>query len=209
MAENLHWFDDATRALLTTLAEDGPPGVLVLGTSRDREDGPWETIELKALTHAGRLELIDALQDGLSEQDRLALAGRSGGIPLYLEELVRAGPNHRPAAETQLPVPGSVPAALYEPLVARLYATPSALPVAAAAAAAGREVDRSLLAATITLPAGELDSTLQSLVDAQILEPVAGRPGRYQFRHELLREVAYEIQPPSWRRRSTAVSATP
>ena len=103
-------------------------------------------------------------------------------------------------AEDQVPVPGSVPAALYQPLVARLYATPSALPVAAAAAAAGREVDRSLLDATITLPAGELDSTLQSLVDAKILEPVADRPGRYQFRHELLREIAYEIQPPSWRR---------
>lgn len=200
VAENLHWFDDATRALLTTLAEDAPPGLLVIGTSRRGEDGPWEQIELKALTQAGRLELIDALRDGLSEQDRLTLAGRSGGIPLYLEELVRAGPNYRPVAEDQVPVPGSVPAALYEPLVARLYATPSALPVAAAAAAAGREVDRSLLDATITLPAGELDSTLQSLVDAKILEPVANRPGRYQFRHELLREIAYEIQPPSWRR---------
>jgi len=200
LAENLHWFDDATRALLTTLADDAPPGVLVIGTSRRGEDGPWEGIELKALTQPGRLELIDALQDGLSEQDRLALAARSGGIPLYLEELVRAGPNYRPVVDDQVPVPGSVPAALYEPLVARLYATPSALPVASTAAAAGREVDRSLLDATITLPAGELDSTLQSLVDAKILEPVANRSECYQFRHELLREIAYEIQPPSWRR---------
>ena len=200
VAENLHWFDDATRALLATLVENGPQGVLVIGTSRNREEGSWETIELEPLTQPGRLELIDILQDGLAEEDRLALAERSGGIPLYLEELVRAGPDYRPITEDEVPVPGSVPAALYEPLVARLYATPSALPVAAAIAAAGREVDRSLLEATITLPAGELDSTLRTLVDAKILEPVSGRPARYQFRHELLREIAYEIQPPSWRR---------
>ncbi len=37
-------------------------------------------------------------------------------------------------------------------------------------------------------------------MDAKILEPVANRPERYEFRHELLREIAYEIQPPSWRR---------
>ena len=202
VAENLHWFDEATRALLTTLAEAGPRGVLVLATSRDRDDGPWEAIELKPLTQRGRLELIDALEDGLAEQDRLALAARSGGIPLYLEELVRAGADHRTATAADVaPVPGSVPAALYEPLVARLYVMPTALPVAAAAAAAGQEVDRSLLAEAIPLPDEELESTLQTLLDAQILEPVAGRPDRYKFRHELLREVAYELQPPSWRRK--------
>jgi hypothetical protein len=52
----------------------------------------------------------------------------------------------------------------------------------------------------MTLTAGQLDSTLQALLDAQILERVTNRPDRYQFHHELLREIAYEIQPPSWRR---------
>ncbi len=202
VAENLHWFDAATRGLLKTLAESQMPGVLILGTSRNREDGAWEVIELASLTQSGRLALIDALHEGLAEEDRLALAARSGGIPLYVEELVRAGPERGLTdVAAAAPVPGSVPAALYEPLVARLYETPSALPVAATAAAAGQEVDRSLLAATITLPPEELGSTLQALLDAQILELVAGRRERYQFRHELLREVAYELQPPSWRRK--------
>jgi class 3 adenylate cyclase len=201
VAENLHWFDDATRALLGTLVEAAPERLLVVGTSRNPEGGPWEAIELTPLSQSGRLELIDALQDGLAEQDRQALAARSGGIPLYLEELVRAGAARPAIAAEVAPMPGSVPAALYEPLVARLYVTPTALPVAATAAAAGEEVDRSLLAETITVPGEELDSTLRDLVGAQILEPVAGREGRYQFRHELLREVAYELQPPSWRRK--------
>ncbi len=202
LAENLHWFDGATRELLEVLVRDAPAGVLVLGTSRNSESGPWETIELQPLSLSGRLALIDAIQEGVNEQDRLALAARSGGIPLYLEELVRAG-SAQPLAGLgdAAPMPGSVPNVLYEPLVARLYATPAALPVAATAAGAGQEVDRALLAATMTIPAEELDSTLRDLVDARILEPVAGREARYQFRHELLREVAYELQPPSWRRK--------
>ncbi|HEX6712690.1 MAG TPA: adenylate/guanylate cyclase domain-containing protein [Thermoleophilaceae bacterium] len=202
VAENVHWFDESSRELLSDLLRRGPESMLILSTSRERLPGSWEPIELRPLTQDGCLALIDALESRLSEQERLTLTGRSGGIPLYLEELVRAG-----AVETStrtretVPVAGSVPEVLYEPLVARLYATPAALPVAAAAAAAGQDVDRSLLAATMSIPADELDSPLQALVDAGILESVEGRATHYRFRHDLLREVAYELQPPSWRRK--------
>jgi len=202
VAENLHWFDGPSHELLGALMRAGAGRVLVLGTSRAHENGSWETIELQPLTLTGRFTLIDALQEGVSDEARLALAARSDGIPLYLEELVRAGvAEHPPSGRDLAPMPGSVPNVLYEPLVAQLYATPAALPLAATAAAAGQEVDRSLLAEAILLPAEELDSTLQALLRAQILEHVAARPDRYQFRHELLREVAYELQPPSWRRK--------
>jgi tetratricopeptide (TPR) repeat protein len=200
VAENLHWFDQATRGLLEKLLRVRGETALILATSRNPEPGPWETIELRPLSLPGRYALIDALEQDLTDEDRLALATRSGGIPLYLEELVRAGEPHQRTAGAAAPMPGSVPEVLYEPLVARLYATPSAIPVAATAAAAGQEVDRSLLAATMSIPATKLDSTLRTLVDARVLEPIQGRLERYQFRHELLREVAYELQPPSWRR---------
>ena len=137
----------------------------------------------------------------MSDPDRQALAARSDGVPLYLEELVRAGTGASMPAGIAAPVPGSVPAALYEPLVARLYQTPDALPVAATAAAAGQSVDHSVLAQTMPIPEEELDSALAALVEAQVLEPVGGPGKRYRFRHELLREVAYELQPPSWRRK--------
>ncbi len=202
VAEDLHWHDMATRRVLAGLITAGADGVLVLAACRERDDGPWETIELAPLSDGARLDLIDALQDVADEDERRALAARSGGIPLYLEELVRARSTGRPAAVADAPpIPGSVPEALYEPLVARLYATPSALPVAAALAAAGQEVDRSLLTATIELPGRQLDATLGSLLEAGILERVAGYEERYRFRHELLREVAYDLQPPSWRRK--------
>jgi class 3 adenylate cyclase len=200
VAENLHWFDEATRALVAAVIQEKLERLLVLGTSRDGGDEPWETIAVRPLSQSGRLELISALQDGLDEADRVLLAERSGGIPLFLEELVRAG-DAAAKREDAGPVPGSVPAALYEPLVARLYAIPAALPVAATVAAAGHEVDRSLLSETLPLTSDELDSTLQALLGAEILQRVAGRHDRYHFRHELLREVAYELQPPTWRRR--------
>jgi class 3 adenylate cyclase len=200
VAENVHWFDEATRALLAELLRVGPRSILVVGTSRDPEPGPWEPIELQPLTPAGCFALIESLEDRVTERDRAVLAARSGGIPLYLEELVRAGAVGRSEqAGDAVPVPGSVPEVLYEPLVARLYATPAALPVAATAAAAGQEVDRSLLAATMSVPTDELEAPLRALVDAGVLEPIEGRSLRYRFRHELLREVAYELQPPSWR----------
>jgi hypothetical protein len=72
--------------------------------------------------------------------------------------------------------------------------------VAATAAAAGQQVDRSLLAEVMSTPRRDLNRALRELVDAQVMQPVTGQRARYQFRHELLREVAYELQPPSWRR---------
>ena len=201
VAEDLHWFDDATRELLAELMRSGPGQLARSSPPRAHPNSALgKSIDLRPLTFGGRLELIDALEGGLPEEERLALATRSDGVPLYLEELVRAGASAS-APDSTAPVPGSVPAALYEPLVARLYATPDALPVAATAAAAGQEVDRSLLAEAMSIPAQELAPTLRDLVDAQIMQPVAGRGARYQFRHELLREVAYELQPPSWRRK--------
>ena len=175
---------------------------MVLATSREKQEAPWRDDRARAAL-GGRLSGDDrrASIEVADEHDRLALAARSDGIPLYLEELARSRAAAPPFSEQAVPLPGSVPAALYEPLVARLYATPAALPVAATVAAAGQEVDRSLLAATIALPDEELDTTLRSLLDARILVTAEGRADRYHFRHELLREVAYELQPPSWRRK--------
>ena len=203
VAENLHWFDDATRALLTTLVEDRRPAMLVLGDLARARGRLWEAIELQPLT-AGWPPRADRRAPGRASPSRTASRWprAAAASPCTSRSSSAPAPITRPIARTiAVPVPGSVPAALYEPLVARLYATPSALPVAAAAAAAGREVDRSLLAVddrpsrprSSTRPAGAASrrrSSNQSPTRAQ----------RYQFRHELLREIAYEMQPPSWRR---------
>jgi tetratricopeptide (TPR) repeat protein len=201
VAEDLHWFDEATRDVLSELARTRPPALLVVGTSRRSEPLDWDTVELPPLSSAGRLELIDAIRAGMSDQERQTVAARSDGVPLFLEELTRAGSGASVPPAVTVPVPGSIPAALWEPLVARLYQTPDALPVAATAAAAGQSVEGSLLAEAMPMPQAELDSALTALVERQVLEPVGGPGKRYRFRHELLREVAYEMQPQSWRRK--------
>ena len=110
---------------------------------------------------------------------------RCDGVPFYIEQVV-AG-----VTET------GVPEALYEPLFARLRASAQAVPVLEAAAVIGRQVDRGLLRSVLDLSEGELDDVLVELADALVLEPWA--TGGWRFRHELLREVAAELAPPSVR----------
>ena len=91
-----------------------------------------------------------------------------------------------------------VPEALYEPLFARLRASANAVPVVEAAAVIGRHVDRGLLCSVVDLTDDEIDDVIDELEDALVLEPW-GTDG-WRFRHELLREVAAELAPPSVRR---------
>ena len=42
VAEDLHWFDDATRELLAELMRSGPGNLLIVATSRTPEPGSWE-----------------------------------------------------------------------------------------------------------------------------------------------------------------------
>ena len=46
----------------------------------------------------------------------------------------------------------------------------------------------------------ELQSALDTLVEYRVLEPIGTEPDRHRFRHELLRAVAYDLQPASRRR---------
>ena len=197
LVEDVQWFDESTLALLGDLLREGRGDLLVVLTSRERATlAVGTTVEVQPLTRDDCIELIDALDDGaLDRQARLKLVDRCDGIPLYLEELIRGG-----GAVDADPDVGDVPDVLYEPLVARLYSTAHGVPVAAAAAAIGREVDRDLLQRAVELPAEAVDAELEALVDGRVLTPT-GEPGGLRFRHELQREVAYELQPRSQRRR--------
>ena len=91
-----------------------------------------------------------------------------------------------------------VPEMLYEPLRARLRGSPAVVRVAEAAAVIGRHGDRSVLAAVAGLDSDQLNQVINELQEARVFEPY-GTDG-WSFRHELLREVAAELTPPSPRR---------
>ena len=95
-------------------------------------------------------------------------------------------------------VPG-VPEALYEPLFAALqHPHADVVPVVEAAAVIGRGGDLALLRSVVGHDAEDVDDVVTELVRARVLER-RGTDG-WRFRHELLREVASELAPPSLHR---------
>ncbi len=205
VADDIQWFDESTLELIGRLIARQVPKLLVVMTARSGVSAPSSgvtLIELTPLSDSESRELIDAIDPaGVTQARRDELVQRSDGVPLYVEELVRG------AFATSPPQPrdrerhlATVPEVLYEPLLARLYATEGAVNVAEAAAAIGREVDRDLLAAIVDLKSAELDDAIAALVRGFVFEPVSGSGERYRFRHELLREVAYDLLAPSTRR---------
>ena len=112
------------------------------------------------------------------------LFARSEGNPFFTEELL-AG-----AGEGAW----SLPATLRDAMLLRLERlSPATQEVLRVIAAAGRRVDHDLVAAVCGRPEAELSAALREAIDGQVLLP-AGQG--YEFRHALLREVAYgEVLP--------------
>jgi class 3 adenylate cyclase/tetratricopeptide (TPR) repeat protein len=221
IVEDLHWCDESTLDVLSRVLHADRGDLLVVTTSRDPAPsslGRVQTIELPPLDDAAAVELVLSLEPALDDSARRAVVERGDGMPLYLEELARGAvsatqrivatqvtrsgaPIPAPAIPTGAAgTPSTVPEALYEPLVARLHASGPGLRVASAAAAIGRDVDHGVLAQVVDVPAPDLEAALEALLGGLILERVLGDGERYRFRHELLRVVAYELQPPSRRR---------
>jgi class 3 adenylate cyclase len=190
VAEDVHWFDPSTLEVLGSLVKASSGRLLVVLTGRPggwlSDAWPVKVFDLKPLTDEQADQLITALKPELPEGDRAAAAQRCDGIPFYIEQVVNG------LDET------GVPEALYEPLLARLHASVNVVPVVEAAAIIGRHVDRALLRSAVDLAEDDFDDVVDELEDALVLEPW-GTDG-WRFRHELLREVAAELAPPSVRR---------
>ncbi|MGH3716419.1 MAG: AAA family ATPase, partial [Micromonosporaceae bacterium] len=103
--EDLHWADGASVRLLDRLAaEVRRLPVLVLATHRDPYRGPHhqamatllarvgaETVPLKPLAPAEAIALLSASVTGADPAAVRAVVERSGGSPLYLRTVARAG----------------------------------------------------------------------------------------------------------------------
>jgi class 3 adenylate cyclase/tetratricopeptide (TPR) repeat protein len=202
VAEDVHWFDPSTIELLNSLlgAADGRLLVVLTGREGDwlRTDWPVTLFDLAPLTDEESDALIDALDPSVTDHQRAAVRSRCDGVPFYIEHLV---------GELGVAVLGSgVPEALYEPLFAALHHSHTdVVPVVEAAAVIGRAGDLPLLRAVVGDDAKDVDGVVAELVRARVLER-RGNDG-WRFRHELLREVAAELPPPSLRRELHARAA--
>jgi class 3 adenylate cyclase/tetratricopeptide (TPR) repeat protein len=194
VAEDLQWFDRSTMDLVGSMVGATDDRVLVVLTGRDGDWLPagWlvDSFDLAPLSDQQTDELIGSIDPTLSDTERAEVRRRCDGVPFYIEQVV--GGLHLTSADGP-----QVPDALYEPLFARLRPGDNVVPVAEAAAVIGRHVDRPLLLAVVDLDEAQVDEVLDQLADAWVLEQLGS--GDWRFRHELLRELATELAPPSVR----------
>ncbi|MCW2786935.1 MAG: adenylate/guanylate cyclase protein [Marmoricola sp.] len=204
VVDDQHAVDDATNDLIARILRCGRPQTLLVATSRIGGVAETETIHLQPLRPDACLALIDAIAPTGpgGTIDRNELVKRSDGVPLFLEELVRSS-SLDPVEERHRPVrseASTVPDVLYEPLMARLYTSSASVAVVSAASTIGREVDLGLLTQSVELAQAEVHDAVESLIGGGILERIATDRSSVRFRHELVREVAYDLIAPSRRR---------
>ncbi|MEB3022447.1 ATP-binding protein [[Mycobacterium] crassicus] len=199
LAEDLQWFDASTRDVVESLLAADPGTLLVVLTAREPSSMPdlpqLKVFELAPLTAAQTDELITTLDPTLSDAERADVQRRCDGVPLYIEEVV-AKLHQQPTDSAEW---ARVPDALYESLFSRLRASRNTIQVVEAAATIGREFDRTMLSGVLDMTDSDIEDAVRALVTVRVFQPTT--KDRWRFRHELLREVAYELPPPSDRRR--------
>ena len=212
LIEDLQWVDPASAVFLETLVEAVPgSGGLVVATFRPEFRAGWMSgshyrqIPLTTLSQDALQALLEELLgpdrslDGLSE----LIAERTGGNPLYVEEIVRELDEsgtldgergaYRMAREIdELPVPPTVQAIL----AARIdRLTPEAKTTLQTAAAIGSETTRELLSEVVDLDEEALDRAIRALIETEFLHETALYPEQIlAFRHPLTQEIAYGSQ---------------
>ncbi|GGQ76747.1 helix-turn-helix transcriptional regulator [Couchioplanes azureus] len=203
--DDLHWADDGSLELLDHLMRHPPGAPIVLAVAYRPRQAPTRLLQalagavqrgLATTVEVGPLSAAEAdglLPAGLNPMQRERLYRAAGGNPFYLEVLARSGATAPPAPDS--PAWGPVGAAL-----AGEFATlePLRRRVLHAAAVAGDEFDLGLLAAVADLAEPDVLAALDELAQRDLLRE-GSAPGRFRFRHPLLRSAAYHHAGAGWR----------
>jgi class 3 adenylate cyclase/tetratricopeptide (TPR) repeat protein len=200
--DDVQWADQSSLDLLGMLLT--MPDLRISIAARDGFEPPWpesavRRIVLDPLDRTATAELVRQTPSAasLSPERSRELMERSDGVPLFLEELLltaveseSGGIPHRSLQFSAY----KIPPALRDPLLARLSRPEVDLELAQLAAVIGRDVDRDLLQRAAGLDGqqgAEFERRLRTLLDAGLMELDGPQ---LRFRHELIREVAYETQ---------------
>jgi class 3 adenylate cyclase/predicted ATPase len=211
VVEDLHWVDPSTREFLgRLLAGSGQVPMLVLLTQRDDPAAvPWqppvvhETLELHGLRpDESRRLLKQACGESLLPAGVVRLlAGRSDGVPLFLEESARMMVEQSATLDEMLPQSLDVPGSLQDLLMARLDRLGPARAIAQFGAVLGREFPVALLQQVLAhggrpMTPQELTAQLDAIEQSGLLASTGGTEGtgerRCAFKHALVRDIAYQ-----------------
>ena len=198
VTEDLHWADASTLELIQLLVEHGATArLLLLYTARPEFRAQWPIrahhtqINLNRLSARNVRAMVEELaaRNAMPDETIATVIERTGGVPLFVEELTRAVLESGDAKLTGR----EIPATLHDSLMARLDRLGAAKEVIQVGAVIGSDFSYELLHAVHPLVEAELQSALRSLTDAELLYVHGIAPeATYQFKHALIRDAAYE-----------------
>ena len=195
--EDLHWADPTTLDLMQALAERGAQvPLLILATTRPEFRPPWSlrshhsVISLSPLDRADVAQMVGGLASRhvLSKEVIEGVSERTGGVPLFVEEVTRLLLERGEAGGLQ-----AIPPTLQQSLAARLDRLGEAREVAQIGAVLGRDFAYALVRAVGGIDDPALQSALDRLADADLLiAEGAGHEATYRFKHALIQDAAYD-----------------
>ena len=195
--EDLHWADPTTLELLRSIAEHGAlVPLFVLITARPEFRPPWgmrshhSTISLAPLDRSQARHMVGELAAGhaLPKEVVDGLTERSGGVPLFIEEVTRLLLERGKPGGLE-----AIPPTLQQSLTARLDRLGPAREVAQIGAVIGRGFSYPLIRAVADMEDTPLQTALELLAEADILLVQGLAPdAEYRFKHTLIQDAAYE-----------------
>jgi TolB-like protein/class 3 adenylate cyclase/predicted ATPase len=206
--EDAHWIDPTSRELLDlTIERIRRRPVLLIVTFRPEFQPPWigqeqvSTLALNRLDRHDRAVLVEQIAGGKALPDQVisAIADRTDGVPLFIEELTKnvlesgllREETDRYELDGALPAL-AIPTTLHASLLARLDRLTSVRHAAQIGAAIGRQFPYALLRAVSELPEDELQRSLARLVASELVFQRGTPPEAvYSFKHALVRDAAY------------------
>jgi class 3 adenylate cyclase/predicted ATPase len=195
--EDVHWADPTTLELLRGIAERGALApLLVLITARPEFRPPWgvrshhTTISLAPLDRLQVCQMVGELaaRHAFPKEVVEGVTERTGGVPLFVEEVTRLLLERGEQRAIQ-----AIPPTLQQSLTARLDRLGPAREVAQIGAVIGRDFSYPLLRAVAGMKEAPLQAALDTLAEADILL-VQGLPpdAEYRFKHALIQDAAYQ-----------------
>ena len=207
--EDLHWADPTSLDLLRTLAERARQApLLIVATTRPEFRPSWDTrshhsvISLAPLDSAQVRKMVGeiASRHALSKDVVDGVDERTGGVPLFVEEVTRLLLERGEYGGVQ-----AIPPTLQQSLAARLDRLGAARETAQIGAVLGRSFSYALLHSVAAggdggSALGErgdseagLHSALERLAEFDILiAEGAGAQATYRFKHALIQDAAYD-----------------
>ena len=195
--EDIHWADPSTLDFIRGIVERGALApLLLLITARPEFRPVWAirshhaTISLAPLDRSQVREMVAELsaRHALPKQIVDGVTERTGGVPLFIEEVTRLLLERGEQGGTQ-----AIPPTLQQSLLARLDRLGPAREVAQIAAVIGRDFSYGLLRAVAGMDDATLQAALDRLTEADILLVQGLAPqSEYRFKHALIQDAAYE-----------------